>query len=264
MITEKFETLKLEILAEHILQVSFARPHASNAMNTLMAQELSEVFSSEVAQNSRCILLTGEGERAFCAGADLKERNGMNLPDWKAQHKKFEAAASAIANSRVPVIAVVNGAAFGGGLELILCCDFAFSSSNARFSFSEVKLGIIPGLGGLYRLVGVVGMSRAKQIAYTGEVFSAEQAVQWGIVNGVFDPGELVSKVVDQYATPIAKNAPLAVAAAKTVLVSSSGKAISDWTKDEHQEYYKLVESNDRIEGISAFNEKREPRFMKN
>lgn len=258
-----FETLKVSELSLGVWEVRFSRPQVSNAMNTQMARELAEVFSGGILEkNARCVVLTGEGNRAFCAGADLKERNGMNLKQWKTQHQVFEAAASAVSNFPFPLVAAINGAAFGGGLELMLCCDFAYSKPDAKFAFSEVKLGIMPGLGGIYRLREAVGLPRAKQLVLTGEVFTAEDASSWGLLNGVFPEESLVDDVVERIAKPISANAPLALRAIKRSFSHSSGLGLEQWTSFEHREYYSLVGSEDRIEGIEAFNEKRKANFI--
>ncbi len=138
------ETLRLSTPAERVLTITLARPEASNAFNTLMAEELTEALGA-LAADVRCVILTGEGERAFCAGADLKEREGMSEAAWRAQHKVFEAMGRALRDLPVPLIGAVNGAAYGGGCEIALLCDFVYAASNARFALTETTLGTHPG-----------------------------------------------------------------------------------------------------------------------
>ena len=130
-----YETLKLNGLAENVIEVVLSREGSANAMNTLMSKELKSVFQSNEIQSSRAVVLTGSGSKAFCAGADLKERNGMAMDAWREQHHHFEEAIKAISGAPTPVIAKVNGAAYGGGLEIILACDFAYAVPGVRFCF---------------------------------------------------------------------------------------------------------------------------------
>jgi len=159
-----FETLLITEPAEHVVLVTLNRPEASNAFNTQMALELAEAFAGLVHEGAshRCIVLTGSGEKAFCAGADLKERDGMSDADWAAQHKVFEAMGEAVLAAPMPVIAAVNGAAFGGGCEIALLCDFLYAAETARFALPEVTLGIMPGLGATQTLTRTAGPRRAK------------------------------------------------------------------------------------------------------
>ena len=257
----KFDTLLLDSPESGVLHITLNRPEVRNALNTQMAKDLASVFQSiDTDSKLRAVILSGSGDKAFCAGADLKERNSMDMTAWKEQHLHFEAAIDGIESLGTPVIAAVNGVAFGGGLEIILACDFAYSIEESRFSFSEVKLGIIPGLGGMYRLKQLVGPARAKELVCSGEIFTAKEAASWGIFNSLVDPAKLLTEAVAK-AKQVADCAPLAVAAAKEAIDTASGKDIASWTNDEHRLYYSLVESEDRLEGISAFNEKRTAKF---
>jgi hypothetical protein len=146
------------------------------------------------AKGTRCIVLTGSGEKAFCAGGDLKERNGMTDEAWQLQHVLFERAFRSLLGCPVPVIAAVNGAAYGGGCEIAACCDFIYAAEHARFALTEVSLGILPGGGGTQTIPRAVGERRAKEIILTAQPFTAAQAADWGLVNRVvpgpdLDPG---------------------------------------------------------------------------
>src|SRR4051794_11591897 len=160
----KYPTLALETPAEHLLVVRINRPEVRNAISTQVGHDLVDVFARLIADPApfRCAILTGTGDKAFSAGGDLKERHGMSDAQWLAQHHLFERMVLNIVDSPIPVIAAVNGAAFGGGCELTLCCDFAYASTTARFVLTEVTLGIMPGGGGTQTLPRAVGLRRAK------------------------------------------------------------------------------------------------------
>jgi len=253
---KKFETLVLTIHDGGVFQVTLSRAEVRNALNTLMAIELGQVFEElKSLSEIRAVILTGSENKAFCAGADLKERNSMNMSEWKAQHLHFEKVIEEINSSKIPVIAAVNGVAFGGGLEIALACDFAVSVRASKFSFSEAKLGIIPGLGGIYRLTKLVGPARAKELVCSAKVFSSEDALEWGIFNRLVDSDSLIEEVLT-IAADISACAPFAVSAAKEAVELSSSISLEDWTKEEHRLYYSLVESEERLSRIKSFNKK--------
>jgi len=154
-----YQTLALEQRDEHVLVVTLNRPQVLNALNTQMGNDKLDLWTRLAAEPGalRCVVLTGAGERAFCAGADLKERDGMTEAVWRAQHEIFERAFLALMELPLPVIAAVNGHAYGGGLEMALCCDFIYASRAARFAQSEVRLGIMPGGMGTQNLARAVG-----------------------------------------------------------------------------------------------------------
>ena len=175
---KQFETILIENKG-HVAWIQLNRPEVANAFNTLMAEELRDVFQAYISGSlqARCIVLTGTGERAFCAGGDLKQRNNMTNEAWFAQHVVFEDLARALMDCPVPIIGAINGAAYGGGTELTLACDFAYAARHARFALTETTLGIIPGMGGTQYLPRAVGIRRAKEIILTGRPFDAEQAL---------------------------------------------------------------------------------------
>src|SRR5438067_295088 len=190
------DALRLESRPEGILLATLHRPEAANAFNTQAALELIELLASLRGGEHRCLVLTGAGDRAFCAGADLKERDGFSDAQWCAQHETFERMFRAVLDCPLPVIAAVNGAAYAGGLELVLCCDFAYASRTARFALTEVSLGIMPGGGGTQTLPRAVGERRAKEIILSGKPFSAEQALDWGLVNKLCSPETLMDETL--------------------------------------------------------------------
>ena len=176
--SQQYETLRVEDRGEGLLLLTLNRPEVANAMNTQMGRDLLAFFDvvNAAPSKQRCIVLTGAGERAFCAGGDLKERNGMTDEAWQDQHLLFERMIRAFIGCPVPVIGAVNGAAYAGGCELALCCDFVYAAETARFALTEVTLGIMPGAGGTQNLPRAVGERRAKEIILTGRPFTAAEA----------------------------------------------------------------------------------------
>jgi enoyl-CoA hydratase/carnithine racemase len=259
--SEAFETLDVEQVGQ-VMVVRFNRPHVSNAINTRMGRELLSLWDRLNARPDSCraVILTGAGERAFCAGGDLKERNGMSDDEWLAQHLVFERMVRAFLSVPMPIIATVNGAAFGGGCEFALCCDFIYASTNARFALTEVTLGIMPGSGGTQTLPRAVGERRAKELIFTGGAFSAEEAHLWGMVNRLCAPEQLLDEALAT-ATRIAANAPLAVRQAKHSVQTGLQMDFKSALMFEIEAYNRLPMTEDRREGVSAFNERRPPRF---
>jgi enoyl-CoA hydratase/carnithine racemase len=257
-----FKMLSLERVEDGILLVRMNRPESANALNTAMGLELVTCFESIGMEPSswRCIILTGSGERVFCAGGDLKERDGMTEPAWRAQHLIFERMARAIINCPVPVIAAVNGSAYGGGCEIAACCDFIYAAQNARFAMPEARLGIIPGAGGTQTLARSIGERRAKETILSAEPFDASAALAWGFVNKVLSSSDLLDATIAR-ARLIAANAPLAVRQAKQSIQRGLQMSLSDGLAFEIEAYNRLVATADRTEGVRAFNEKRAPQF---
>lgn len=256
------ETLKLAEPLPGVLVVTLDRPEARNAINTQMGRELRDLFVPLrfTPGELRCIVIAGAGDKAFCAGGDLKERRGMSDDAWRLQHAIFEEAFWSVMECPVPVIAAVHGAAFAGGCELALACDFIHAASDARFALTEVTLGIMPGSGGTQNLPRAVGERRAKEIILTGQPFSALQAMAWGMVNAVHEPAELMERVLE-VAGRIAANAPVSVRQAKKAIHHGSQADLLTGLHFEVQAYERTLGTADRREGIDAFNEKRKPRF---
>lgn len=263
VLMSEFETLNVSLSETGVTTITMARPQARNAMNTRMMEELRDCFSAYYVEPgaARCIILTGAGDKAFCAGADLKERNGMTDDVWRRQHAIVEQAIRAMMECPVPMIAAVNGAAFAGGCELALSCDFIYASANARFAQTEVALGIIPGAMGTQNLPRAVGVRRAKEIILTGKPFSAEEALEWGVVNRLFSTVEELRGETMKTAERIAQNAPIAVRQAKAAIGKSADFDRSNGYAYEIEAYNRTVGTQDRLEGIRAFNEKRAPVF---
>jgi enoyl-CoA hydratase len=257
----EFETVSLERVGDRVVVVTLNRPQVMNALNTRMGRDLIEVFSALTAgSDTRCAILTGAGNRAFCSGGDLKERRDMTDEQWRAQHEIFERAFDLILNCPIPVIAAVNGFAYAGGLEMALSCDFIYAANHARFALTEVSLGIMPGCGGTQNLPRAIGERRAKEMILAASPFSAEEAAAWGLVNRLLAPEELMPAAIAT-AQRIANNAPLSVRQAKKAIHRGLQGGLAEGLRFEVEAYNLVVPTADRREGINAFNEKRPPRF---
>jgi enoyl-CoA hydratase/carnithine racemase len=261
-IATPYETLTLARPVPGLLLVTLSRPEVRNALNTQMVRELRSLFQplKFTPGDLRCIVVTGAGEKAFCAGADLKERKAMSDEDWRAQHAIFEEAFIAVMECSVPTIAAVRGAAYAGGLELALATDFIYASTDARFAFTEVTIGIMPGVGGTQNLPRAIGERRAKEAILAGQPFTAQQAYEWGLANALHSPAELLPATLGT-AARIAANAPIAVRQAKRAIRHGLQVDLASGLAFEAQAYDRMVTTEDRREGIDAFNEKRKPRF---
>jgi enoyl-CoA hydratase/carnithine racemase len=257
------ETLLIEHPTRHVLCVRLNRPEASNALNTRMGVELKRVWDALYVdpQDLRCVILTGSGEKAFCAGGDLKQRNEMTDRQWQQQHAIFELAMIAMMNCPLPIVAAVNGAAFGGGCEFVAAADFAYAAEHARFALTETTLGIMPGAMGTQNLPRAVGERRAKEIILTGSPFSAQEALAWGLVNRVVPTNALMTAALET-ATRIAANAPIATRQAKKSISMASQTDLHVGYRYEIEAYNRMVPTKDRLEGVRAFNEKRKPDFQ--
>ncbi|MEM7775701.1 MAG: enoyl-CoA hydratase-related protein [Pseudomonadota bacterium] len=259
-----YETLELATTSDGVVTVTLNRPDARNAMNTQMMSDLRDCFAAFYVDPgaARCIVLTGAGDRAFCAGADLKERKGMTDETWRRQHAIVEQAIRAMMDCPVPMIAAVNGAAYAGGCELALSCDFLYASANARFAQTEVMLGIIPGAMGTQNLPRAIGLRRAKEVVLTGSPIDAQQALDWGLINRLYPTVEELRREALATAQRIAANAPIAVRQAKAALAKSADLDRANGYAYEIEAYNRTVGTEDRQEGILAFNEKRQPVFV--
>lgn len=262
VIENDYTTLKVENPQEHILLVTLNRPKVSNAFNTKMAQELVSLIEgiSLDKQSVRSIVVTGAGDKAFCAGGDLKERNGMSDEVWGKQHLVFERMVRAFIDCPIPTIGAVNGAAYGGGCEICGTMDFLYAADTARFCLPEATLGILPGAGGTQTLSRAMGERRAKELILTGRAFSAQEAMDWGLVNAVFPQGELLPATM-KTAQKIAANAPISVQQAKQAIHRGMQMSLRDGLTFEIEAYNRTVPTEDRKEGVLAFNEKRKPDF---
>jgi enoyl-CoA hydratase len=257
-----FETVRTKDKGDGLVLLTLNRPQVANAMNTQMGHDLLAFFEAVNADplSYRCILVTGAGDKAFCAGGDLKERQGMSDDTWQAQHLLFERMIRAFIGCPVPMIGAINGAAYAGGCELALCCDFLYAAETARFALTEVTLGIMPGAGGTQNLPRAVGERRAKEIILTGRPFTAKEAFDWGMVNRLCAADKLLDEALET-ARRIADNAPISVRQAKHSIHYGLQMDLGSAMMFEIEAYNRMVPTEDRREGIAAFNEKRKPRF---
>jgi len=220
-------------------------------------------LAREAATNPsiRAVVVTGAGDKAFCAGADLKERQGMSENDVRVQVGLYRSELGPLDRSPKPVVAAINGAALGGGLELALCCDLRVAAAHAVLGLPETSLGIIPGAGGTQRLPRVVGEARAKEMILLARRLSANEALAWGLVNRVTPAGKNVVDDTLEWMAPIADGAPIAQGAALEAIDRSFDTTLELGLELERVSYDRTVVSEDRREALAAFAEKRKPAF---
>jgi len=259
------DTLSIDSVTSHVLLVTLDRPETSNAFNTKMAWDLITLFEDLAFDpgDTRVVVLTGAGCKAFCAGGDLKERKGMTDQQWRSQHLVFERMVRAIVACPLPTIGAINGAAYGGGCELAAALDFIYVAESAKFAQTEVAIGIIPGAGGTQTLARAVGEKRAKELIFSGRVFTADEAKAWGLANEIIPDSQLLQRTLD-IANHIAGNAPIAVRQAKQSIQKGINMSLSDGLAFEIEAYNRTVPTEDRREGVLAFNQKRKPKFRGN
>jgi len=246
----------------YVVSVELNRPEVLNAMNTAMGEDLLACFEALAWDTTaRAVVLTGAGERAFCVGGDLKEREGMTDEAWRAQHVIFEQAAFKILRCPVPVIAAVEGFALGGGCELAVLSDFVVASETAVFGVPEITLGIFPGIGGTQLLPRIVGAPFAKEMIFTGRRVPAQEAKAIGLVNHLVPPGQARAKALE-IARVIAQNGPVAVRQAKKAIAWGAETDLETGMILAIEAYNNTISTEDRLEGVRAFNEKRKPRFQ--
>lgn len=246
---------------DQVVVLTIERREALNAFNTEQLRALiARIQEVEDDANVRAVVLTGDGSRAFAAGADIKEMESKDSRQAYEFARLGHEIGRRIENAPQPWIAAVNGYAFGGGCELALACDLRLASENAVFAQPEVGLGIPPGWGGTQRLPRIVGPGFAAEMIYTGRWVKAEEALRVGLVNAVYHQDELLSKAVEM-AESIAKNAPLAVRASKELIRISAAVPGDVGLEHEAQKFALLFGSQDQREGMNAFGEKRTPEF---
>ena len=251
------------ILVEHdgsIATITVNRPKSLNALNSQTLRELTQAVR-EHADSARAIILTGAGEKAFVAGADISEMKPMT--PWSAREfsELGHVVTALLEDLPCATIAAVNGYALGGGLELAVACDMIFASENARFGLPEVTLGVTPGFGGTQRLVRLVGKLRAKEMIFTGDMIDAKRAFEIGLVNGIHPREQLLSHCKG-VAQKIATRGPLAIGRAKRLVERGYDMALRAANRQEAETFALLFDTEDRREGMAAFLEKRAPRFV--
>lgn len=255
-----YQTLLLEI-SDSIATVTINRPQSLNALNSDVLSELECVFCElEGESGVKVVILTGAGEKAFVAGADIKEMAELTACQGHTFARKGQQVLLALEKMSKPVIAAVNGFALGGGLELALACDFIYASEKAKFGFPEVTLGVIPGFGGTQNLARLIGKSRANELIFTGKMIDAPKASSWGIVNEICPAGELLS-TARATAGVISKVGTLAVSYAKDAISNGLNMSKEDGCRYEASLFGVLFASSDQKEGMTAFVDKRKAIF---
>ncbi|MCX6986386.1 MAG: enoyl-CoA hydratase-related protein [Lentisphaerae bacterium] len=255
-----YKNLIIEI-TDHIALMKIHRPECLNALNDELVTELDSAtdeltFNKEV----RALIITGSGEKAFVAGGDIKEMLNKESAEALSFARRGQTVLEKLSSTPIPIVAAVNGFALGGGLELALACDFIYASTKAKLGLPETTLGIIPGFGGTQNLFRLVGVQKASELIFTGKMLTATEAKEWGIVNAVFSPEELMPKTLEMMRAMI-KNGPLAVAAAKDALRNGFNMSKSEGLKYESALFANLFYTQDREEGMRAFAEKRKAEF---
>lgn len=241
--------------------LTLSRPKALNALNAELLDELGSVLDKvAVSQNLRVLIVTGAGEKAFVAGADIKEMANHSSDRAFAMAQKGQGIFQQLEDLKIPVIAAVNGFALGGGMELAMSCDFVIASERAKFGLPETSLGLIPGYGGTQRLWRHVGLANAKMITFTGDMFSASQMQTFGLVSETVVPEELMDRVL-KIAKTIASRGPVAVSECKTVITRAQEVQQQEGLEMEAKAFANIFSTEDHNEGIAAFIEKRLPKF---
>lgn len=258
-----YKTINLELKDNAVWVLTIQRPEALNALNSQVLTEMGDALRQVGEmnfENSRALIITGSGAKAFVAGADIKEMVGLNEEQAQAFAQRGQSIFHELNLLKIPVIAAVNGFALGGGLELALGCDFIFASENAKFGLPEVSLGLIPGFGGTVRLARAVGLRKARELTFTGEMIGATEALSLGLVNKVVPAGELMEAVM-KTVNVILSRGPVAVAAAKKSINQAYELEIEEAQKTEARHFGELFSTEDVREGTTAFIEKRKPVF---
>lgn len=253
--------VQYETSSDHIAVITLNRPEAANAMSKQLLSELNTCIH-HVNQDKaiRCVVITAEGEKAFCAGADLKERKEMDDEQTIEAVREIGESVTNIENIKKPVIAAINGVAFGGGLELALACDIRIMSEHAKIGLTETSLAIIPGAGGTQRLTRLIGLGQAKRLIFTAKRVTAEEALSIGLVEQVFTPDTLKDEAL-KMAKVIANNGPIALEQAKIAIHQGYQTDITTGLAIEHLCYKETIPTSDRQEGLQAFREKRQPDY---
>jgi enoyl-CoA hydratase len=244
-----------------VATLTLNRPDKLNALNHELLSELTAALHDlEKDQSIRAVVLTGSGEKAFAAGADIAAMSNMTAAEARAFATLGHGVGAFMERSRLPVIGAVNGFALGGGCEIALMCDFLYASENAKFGQPEVNLGVIPGFGGTQRLARRVGLGRARELCFTGDIIDAKEALRIGLVNAVMPLAELLERA-KATAAKIAEKGPLAVAQAKRAILMGADVALPVGNELEAQAFATLFGSEDQKEGMRAFLDKRKATF---
>lgn len=255
------QNIRLDYIAPHIATITLNRPKQANALSLSLLEELQSALGQvKEDRKIRAVIITGAGEKVFCAGADLKERAGMNEEQVRQAVSMIRSSINMIDSLPQPVIAAINGIALGGGLELSLACDIRIASDTAILGLTETSLAIIPGAGGTQRLPRLIGLGRAKELIYTARRISAEEAYQYGLIERIVSLAELEQKTME-IAKSIVANGPIAVKMAKRAISRGIETDLQSGLEMEREAYEEVIGTKDRVEGLQAFKEKRKPLY---
>ena len=245
----------------HVAVLRLERPEAMNAISGAMADEIA-TRARFVAEDRDvwAVIISAAGDKAFCVGADLKERAAFSLEDFYENRKQIRGMFQALREVPQPTIAAVFGYALGGGFELALSCDFIVAAEDTELGLPEARVGLLPAGGGTQLLTRSLGPARAKELIFTGERFNAATAHEWGLVARVVPASDLPA-AVSQFALSVCRSSPVAVRAAKTAIDAALGVPLDAGIEIEHQGWETVIASEDRVEGIAAFNDKRPPEW---
>lgn len=255
-----YEHLKIEEQGL-VAIMTISAPKSLNALNSKILNEIGDYLDNFDCNRFRCLIVTGDGEKSFVAGADISEMAGLNAEEGEAFGKRGARVFRKLETLPCPVIAAVNGFALGGGCELAMACDIRICSDNAKFGQPEVGLGIIPGFSGTVRLARLVGMGMAKQLIYTGRAIRADEALRIGLVNAVVPQAELMGKALEM-AGQIAAQAPLAVRAAKECINAEYDLEADEAIAYENKAFGECFATEDQKGGMKAFLEKGKYEFQ--
>lgn len=246
---------------DHITTIRLNRPDSLNAISGAMADELIASFK-EVAgdDDTWVVIVAAAGEKAFCVGADLKERNSFTLDDFYENRKQIRGMFEALRAIPQPVVASIFGFALGGGCEIALSCDIVVAAQGTQIGLPEARVGLLPAGGGTQLLTRKLGTSRAKDLIFRGKRIDASEAQQLGLIAEVCEPSELESHTLE-VARDICKSSPVAVRAAKRSIDAALGVPVEDGIEIENEQWKTVISSDDRLEGINAFNDKRPPNW---
>lgn len=246
--------------ANAICTLAISAPKSLNALNSTILKELDH-FISNIDNDIRVLIITGDGEKSFVAGADISEMQNLNEQEGFEFGKLGAQVFRKIETLAIPVIAAVNGFALGGGCELAMACDIRIASNKAKFGQPEVGLGIIPGFSGTYRLTKCVGMGHAKEMIYTGKVIRADEALRIGLVNAIYEPESLMDEAM-KLAKMMTKNAPIAIRLAKECINEEYDLAADEAIAFENKLFGQCFATKDQKTGMTAFLNKQEANFQ--
>ncbi len=259
--SKQYETIKYSVDDDGIALVVLSRPEALNALNLEMFSELDSLFD-ELKENSqvRVVILTGAGDKAFAAGTDINMMKGLQISEVAERGLLVNRAQGKIENFPYPVIAAINGVALGGGCEVAMACDIRIASTKAKFGQPEINLGIIPGGGGTQRLTRLIGISRAKEMVFSGDIISAQRAYEMGLVNKVTAPEELMAEA-KKLAAKIASKSLATLRLCKQAVNYGYSEDLNQGLAFEMKCFADCFRTEDQVEGMQAFVERRNPVF---